>query len=166
MPSVCFGISRVTLPAFVMKYILVIIFLSLITVSCNSHTNLPSTLKKGTSESHINDYESNWVYFDLDKPTKIRVISHQLAGVDCGNIVTASVTIGVTNSNDTIRVFELCNTQKNFSITESVMVTPAKRPSFNIIHPNMFIQTKEGELLPHPYDIQVLLTTYGTIERK
>ncbi len=120
-----------------------------------------------TIELHnTSNYKDNWIYFELPKPTELKVISHQLAGIDCGTIATASVTIGVTNLNDTIRVFELCNVRKNFSIAESVIVTPAKRPSFNVIHPNMFIQTKEGELITHPYDLRVLKTTYGTIERK
>jgi len=113
-----------------------------------------------------NDFMNKWVYFDLDKPTKLKVISHMTAGVDCGTIATASITIGTTENGDTIRVFELCNTKKIFVDNDMVVVTPAKKPDFGVIHPRAFVQSTQGQLLPFPFDLSVLKTTYGIIEKE
>lgn len=150
----------------VMRNVFILAFLSFVAVSCNSHKNVAGTIVEKTTKSLTDDYKDSWIYFDLHEPTELKIISHQLAGVGCGNIATASVTLGVTKANDTIRVFELCNTEKDFPVNENVIVEPAKRPSFNVMHPRMYIQYENGNLLLHPFDIKVLKTTYGTIERK
>ncbi|AXG73794.1 hypothetical protein DVK85_05905 [Flavobacterium arcticum] len=137
-----------------------------IAVSCNSYQNVSSNESNKTTEPIADDYESNWVYFDLQESTELKIISHQLAGVGCGTIATASVTIGVTKKNDTIRVFELCNTKKDFPVNGNVIIEPATRPSFTVMYPKIYIQDENGSLLTHPVNKQVLKTTYGIIERK
>lgn len=110
------------------------------------------------------DFESKWIYFDLQETIKIKIIHHITASVDCGTLATASITIGTTQSGDTIRVLELCNTKKDFKKDDIVIVIPAKKPNFQVIHTRVFVQGTQGQLKPDPYDTQVLKTTYGTLQ--
>jgi hypothetical protein len=112
------------------------------------------------------DFMGKWIYFDLKDTLKLKVIHHVMASVDCGTFETASITIGTTQTGDTIRVLELCNTKKNFSKDDIIIVVPAQRPEFQTTHTRVFIQSTQGVLRPGPYDIEVLNTTYGRIEKE
>ncbi len=110
------------------------------------------------------DFMSKWIYFDLKETIKLKVIHHIKASIECGKIETASITIGTTLSGDTIRIIELCNTKKDFNKDDIVVVIPSTRPEFQIEHPRIFVQGTQGVLRPGPYDLEVLRTTYGTIQ--
>lgn len=114
----------------------------------------------------LNGFIDKWDYFDLSDSVYLKVISHNLASVDCGTLATASLTIGTIENGDTIRVLELCNTKKDFRPNEIVKVIPANKPEFHVTHPRVFIQSIQGQLKPDPFDIDVLKTTYGRLERK
>jgi hypothetical protein len=113
-----------------------------------------------------NDFMNKWVYFDLDKPTKLKVITHMVAFVACGYIATASITIGTTERQDTIRVFELCNTEKVFVENDIVIVKPAEKPVFGVHFPRANVQNFLGQILPQNFDFSVLKSTYGIIEKE
>jgi len=78
--------------------------------------------------------ETEWQYFQIDKPAPGKVISH-LAG-SCRYNIAAS-TIVVTTTGDTIRVLEFC-TKAKFKESDSVLITPvsplpvSKRSVINI----------------------------------
>lgn len=111
-----------------------------------------------------NDFIGKWIYFDLKETIKLNVIQHITASAECGILATASITIGTTQTGDTIRVLELCNTKKAFKKDDLVIVIPAKKPEFQVTHTRVFLQGTQGPLRPDPFDTQVLKTTYGTIQ--
>jgi hypothetical protein len=110
-----------------------------------------------------NDFMSKWTFFNLKDTIKFKIIYHIRASVDCGTLASASITIGITQTRDTIRVLELCNTKKDFKKDDLVIVVPAKKPDFQVTHTRVFIQGTQGPLKPDIYDTQVLRTTYGTL---
>lgn len=122
-------------------------------------------MPEAITKQNIKDYEDRWIYFDLQKPIEVNVIDHASPKVHCGYIAFASVTIGYTEAQDTLRIFDLCNLEDFFK-GEKIIVTPAKRPGFNVIYPTFHLEDKDGKLLSHPYNTNVLKTTYGSIERK
>lgn len=144
-----------------MKKIVLLAFIMSAIISCDSTQSMP----KAITEQYIKDYENKWVYFDLPEPIEITVIDHASLKVHCGIVAFASVTIGYTEAQDTLRVFDLCNL-KDFAKGEKIIITPAKRPGFNVVYPTFHREDKDGKLLPHPYNVDVLKTTYGSIERK
>lgn len=114
----------------------------------------------------LNGLLDKWQYFDLADTINLKIISHYLASSPCGTRATASMTIGTIENGDTIRVLELCNIKKNFNPNEIVKVIPARRPDFQVMHTRVFTQTTQGQLKPDDFDINILKTTYGKIERK
>ena len=110
-----------------------------------------------------NDFMGKWIYFDLQETIRLKIIQHITASVDCGTLATASITIGTTQTGDTVRVLELCNTKKDFKKDDLVIVIPAKKPDFQVTHTRVFVQGTPGQLKPDTYDTQVLRTTYGIL---
>jgi hypothetical protein len=95
----------------------------------------------------------NWQYFSLHDTLTGQVIFHAKAIVLCGVLATASLTIIKTGS-DTIRVLELCNSNKDFKKSRFVKVKPEERPSFGVILP---VDNKY-------YDCNIRKTCYGKVQ--
>ncbi len=82
--------------------------------------------------SKINDY---FVYTEITHPFYMRIIEYE-ASISCGGgRAYASVCIGKTKNNDTIRVLSLCNTDTTFSTGQMILVDPQKRPKFPVLTP-------------------------------
>ena len=113
------------------------------------------------------DFENSWIYFSLTDTVELNIIHHIKATMDCDrDIKTFSITIGTTQSGDTIRVLELCNRSKNFNLGEKAFIIPSEKPKEFYTHPGVFVQGSEGQLRPGPYDTEILKTTYGVIKTK
>lgn len=148
-----------------MKNIVLFFFIMSAIISCDSNRNVSETVTGQNTKQMTKDYEDRWIYFDLPEPIEITVIDHASLKVHCGTVAVASVTIGYTEAKDTLRIFDLCNL-KDFAKGEKIIITPAKRPGFNVAYPTFHREDKDGKLLPHPNNVDVLKTTYGSIERK
>ena len=105
-------------------------------------------------------YRDKWQIITFDDTIKLKVIEHQNAGVHCGTLATASITIG-TFKNDTIRVLNLCNLE-NYSKNEIVKFIPANKPDFSVVLPYSTTYNPENKkIIPGFYEKNILKTTYG-----
>jgi hypothetical protein len=95
--------------------------------SCLSQTNYTDTLK-------ISTCADKWQYFELKKPLTGQVVKYTKSG-SCGTLAFASIAIIKLPNNDTVRVLELCNDEKEFQYNQSVIVSPGKRPAFGVSFP-------------------------------
>ena len=117
-------------------------------------------VKKLLRTDATSDYADKWVYFKLNDTIEIKIIEHHVAPVWCHeSLITASETIGNTGT-DTIRVIELCNTNKVFIKGEIVKVIPMDSPNSQVTLP-LYIGKD-----PTFYEFRVLKTTYGQIIAK
>ncbi|MEO9257985.1 MAG: hypothetical protein ABI207_06360 [Crocinitomicaceae bacterium] len=112
----------------------------------------------------LSDYQAKWTYFKLADTIEVTIIEHFVAGVGCGSRASASLTIAKT-ATDTIRVLELCNTDKKFDIGQMVKVAPSDKPNFFVSIPLSVLTDTKGRIImiPGKYELSVTKTTYGTI---
>lgn len=75
-------------------------------------------------QAKAQECKTKWGYDQLKQVVNGEVLYHRKAPVSCGIFSTASVTLVRTESGDTIRVLELCNTKKDFKRGAKVKVTP------------------------------------------
>ena len=113
-----------------MKYKIVIAFVVLLTFFC----------KTAIAQKRLSNYECriSWQYFDIEHSVTGMVISHEKPRSNCGYLISASITIVKIYFGDTIRVLELCNTEKTFLKGDIIKIEPAKKPEFDIDLPNQF----------------------------
>ena len=127
-------------------------------VSCKTVKN-SETLKFDFS------YQKKWEYITLKDTIKIKVIEHIPAEVLCGYIATASITIGKTDENDTIRIINLCN-MNILEKDKMVEFVISKKPNFVVSLPLSKNISKDRvsnklEFQPSFFDRNILKTTYG-----
>jgi hypothetical protein len=68
--------------------------------------------------------QDEWQYSTNPDDITGKVVFHETTDELCGVTPTASVTLVKTTGNDTVRVLELCNYGKEFTIGEAVVVHP------------------------------------------
>ena len=107
----------------------------LILILCLSATFCFGQKNSKKFEDLKNKCQGSWQYFTLEETTIGQVLFHEKAYFLCGVIATASLTIIKTSLGDTIRVLELCNTNKEFKKTNFVKVTPNHNPDFGVSIP-------------------------------
>jgi len=96
--------------------------------------------------------QQSWVYFKLSDTLKGVILSHINAGFLCGTMASASVSLIVTDTKDTLRVLELCNVGKRFNSGDKVTICYSEKPPFNVSIPiNSF------------YDCRYYNTYYGNV---
>lgn len=125
-----------------------ILLVSFVFVNC---TNRKLTKKE---KEPANQCRTTWQYLNLKDTITGEVLYHAKASFGCGVLASASSTIIKTALNDTMRILWLCNEEMNFSKFEIVKITPAKRPSFDVIPP----------VQPTQFDCAVKNTYFGIIE--
>jgi len=80
----------------------------------------------------------NWIYIDLHKEIKGKIIFYAQPVVACGIVSVAATALIETESGDTIRVLSLCHIKKDFQTKNdfetgsSVLVTPSEKPKFRV----------------------------------
>lgn len=111
-------------------------------------------------------YETTWKFFDLKDTVEMKVLAHYKAQVACGNVASASETIGLLKDNKKIRVLEMCNTTKDFPVGTVVNVIPAKNGGFHVMTPTFYKEEPNRQAKIMSNDSTVFKTTFGVIERK
>jgi len=111
----------------------------------------------GQTDEEINNglkCQQKWIYRNLNKSTKGTIIFHKKASGSCGIESVASVSIIKTEKGDTIRVLELCNRDKDFSIGSHISIKRETKPSFRV------------DLVPYDPKACIILETYfGTVTK-
>lgn len=97
--------------------------------------------------------QEDWQYPVSRDDIKGRVVFHKTTDVLCGLVPTASVTLVRTTENDTIRVLELCNLDKQFTNGELVVIHPSIESKMNNVYTP-----------PDPRACSLKRTYFGVIE--
>ncbi len=114
-----------------------------------------------------NGLYKHWSYFQLKDTLLMKVLYHELAITECGRIMNWSLTIGVIEKGDTIRVLESCNTDKSFQRNEVVRVFPVRKSILPFSHIGDWSHYyADGVTRLTGFDVSVVRTTEGRIERK
>ncbi len=128
-----------------MRYLITVIALLGFNYRCLSQTTQDA--------GRTSNCADKWKYSSLNKPILGQVVAHVKSG-PCGNIAFASVTI-IRLGNDTIRVLELCDNEKDFNYNQSVVVAKSKKPNFGVALPVVV-----------GYDCRDFKTYYGIVTQK
>jgi hypothetical protein len=134
-----------------MRYLVLLLMFAIFCNECFAQDTEPT---KMDSVSNHNKSQNSWKYFKLKTTIRGVVLEQHPTTVLCGYFATASNSIILTANNDTIRVLELCNTNKSFSKLDKVEIIPTTTPSFFV----SFIP-------PTKFDEKVKRTSYGTITK-
>lgn len=129
---------------------------------CVFSQDTTKTMKR--SDLKLNDfsYKNNWNYFILTDTIEATILEYLPAGVSCGVIASASLTIVKTDYGDTLRIITLCNTSEEFKIGQIVMVIPISKPNFNVVTPiSLNLNPTSNEFEPSMFDLTVFKTTWG-----
>lgn len=97
--------------------------------------------------------QQEWKYYLQKNTIEGKIIANQKATAGCGYFITASTSVVITAKKDTLRIIELCNTEKGFSNGQSVIITPLKQHEF-------FAEILEQT----PLDCNDFKTFYGIID--
>lgn len=141
-----------------MKLLFLTLFFSLtieyLLSQSDSLTHIQSTRNnKPVSDDKFYQNRSKWVYFNLENTTNCKVIDYSPAPYACGKTTSASISIVMLSTNDTIRIISLCNTD-NINNGEKVNFTPTPQP---LITPFMPV---------NKHDTTVIKTTYCLIKNE
>ncbi|RTY85909.1 hypothetical protein [Flavobacterium sp. GT3R68] len=114
---------------------------------------------------YITSTEKKWKIIKLRDTINAKIIFHIPAQRDCDENLVASMTIVKTQKGDTIRILDLCNSNK-FQIDQNIKIAPAQKQSFiKVSVPFSFdenLETKMSE--PNlKYDLKVLKTAWGKL---
>jgi hypothetical protein len=126
--------------------------------------------QKNTEEGNIAadkllDCQTNWAFYKLTDTLEMKVIQHNVATAGCGTIAFAALTIGKVGL-DTVRILELCNTNKIFIKDQIVKVIPAEKPTFQVSLPISLYINASGELQCDKYSLTIFRTAYGQLVEK
>ena len=108
-------------------------------------------------------YMDEWIEFELTDTIEVILLQHFPAPVSCGVLASASITYGLKNNKDTIRIKDLCNTTDNYNIGEKIKIAPSTKPSFDVLAPGPDIDSKTRKVIPNNWDLTVLRTTWGEL---
>jgi hypothetical protein len=98
--------------------------------------------------------QQKWEYRNLNSNISGIILFHQKAGGSCGIFSTASVSIIKSEKGDTLRVLEMCNTDKDFSVGSHISVKSETKPSFRV------------DIVPYDPKACIILETYfGTLTK-
>lgn len=126
------------------------IFLALTYYSCTTQ------LSKGNSRL-INILDHTKI-IEIKDSFEMTIIKHSSPSAGCGTRAFASNTLGTWN-NDTIRVFDLCNTDTTLSNGQRILVVPMEPPSYQVSISGIYYSLQNNDSLKY-YD-----ATWGEIKR-
>ncbi len=115
------------------------------------------------SQNDSDSIRKNWKYFHLKTNTKAFVIDHTPAPALCGTFAFSSITIVKTESGETFRVLDLCNS-KSYKKNQKIKIMPSDKPPFNVMLPSIITESNEGHILEFGYEKTILETTWAIIK--
>ena len=140
----------------ILNYCLLILIYSLFLNSCKSakKNNVP-----------IEDILQYCEFVDITSSFEMRILQYFPSGCHCGTRSCASSCVGVTPTNDTLRVLSLCNMDTTFKINQNISVHPILQPKFQVTIAQSWI-TEGDKILLYGLQRKNLKTTYGSLSRK
>lgn len=117
---------------------------------------------KTYSQNDSISVRENWHFFALKEKKTVSIIDHIPATALCVILAFASITIVKAENGEVFRVLDLCNS-KDYKMNQSIEITPAAKPEFNVILPYKYITSKDNSDLE--YDKIILNTSWVIITK-